>query len=263
MAADAISRALARPALAAPGVAPVPAPAGRRLPGLCAVVPVHDEEASLAAVAEGLLAVLPSLAERWELIVVDDGSRDATAAIAERLASARAGVRVVRHPDNRGYGAALRSGLAATRHPFVFWMDGDGQFDGRQLPALVAALGDADAAVGYRARRADRWLRRVNTAAWNLLVRTLFALPVRDVNCAFKLVRRAALGSLVPEACGAMVSTELLVRLCHRGGRIVEVPIEHFPRRDGRPSGAAPRVVLRAFVELARLGPRLRRPTAR
>jgi cellulose synthase/poly-beta-1,6-N-acetylglucosamine synthase-like glycosyltransferase len=239
---------------------PSPPLSPSRLPGLTAVVPVHDEEATLAAVVEGLLGVLPAVARRWELVIVDDGSRDATAAIADRLARERSTVRVVRHGRNRGYGAALRSGFAVARHDFVFWMDGDGQFDPRELPALVAALGDRDAAVGYRRRRADPWPRRLNTVAWNALVRACFGLAVRDVNCAFKLVRRAALAAAMPAACGAMVSTELLVRLGQRGCRIAEVPVGHFPRRAGRPSGAAPRVVLRAFVELARLAPRLWRP---
>jgi len=235
----------------------VVAGSGQPLPGLSAIVPVHDEAGSLEMVAHELLAVLPAVAAAWELIVVDDGSRDATAAIADRLASSRVGVRVVRHATNRGYGAALASGLAAARHPFVFWMDGDGQFRATELRLLVAALGEAEAVIGYRARRADRWIRRLNTALWNSLVRLLFDVPARDVNCAFKLVRRDVLGEEALQARGAMISTEILVRLHRRGSRIVEVPVAHFPRQGGSASGAAPRVVARALVELLRLAPRL------
>lgn len=235
------------------------APDAPGLTGLSAFVPVHDEVENLPGVAAALLAVLPAVAERWELVIVDDGSRDGTAAVADALARRDANVRVVRHRTNLGYGAALRSGLLAARHDAVFWMDGDGQFDPRDLMRLAAAFDGVDAVVGWRERRADPWRRRLNTAMWNRLVGTLFRLPVRDVNCAFKLVRRDALANVDPQACGAMISAELLARLVQRGCSIVEMPVTHRPRRAGTPSGAAPRVVLRAFVELLRLARRLRR----
>ncbi len=234
------------------------APDAPALPGLTAFVPVHDEVDNLEPVVRNLLAVLPAVAQRWELLIVDDGSRDGTAALADAIAHRHAGVRVVRHAHNRGYGAALRSGLLAAGHDAVFWMDGDGQFDARDLPRLVAAFDGVDAVVGWRERRADPWRRRLNTAVWNRIVGTLFRLPVRDVNCAFKLVRRDAFAGLDPEASGAMISAELLARLVQRGCTIVEMPVTHLPRRTGTPSGAAPRVVLRAFVELLRLARRLR-----
>ncbi|MCW5892735.1 MAG: glycosyltransferase family 2 protein [bacterium] len=229
-----------------------------RLPGLSAVVPLHDEVENVAAVVAGLRAVLPEVAEHWEVVLVDDGSRDGTGALVDALAAADAGVRVVRHARNRGYGAAIRTGFAAARHGWLFLMDGDGQFDPGELPRLCAAHADADAVVGWRERRADPWVRRVNTAGWNRLVRTLFRLPVRDVNCAFKLLRREALGAAATVADGAMISTELLARLRQRGARIVEVSVTHLPRRAGQASGAAPAVVLRAFLELARLTRELR-----
>lgn len=229
-----------------------------RLAGLSAVVPLHDEEENVAAVVSGLRAVLPEVADRFEVVLVDDGSRDGTADLVDGLATADPAIRVVRHPENRGYGAAIRSGFAAARYEWLFLMDGDGQFDPRELPLLCGARGDADAVLGWRARRADPWQRRANTAAWNALVRTLFRLRVRDVNCAFKLVRREALGDVGTVADGAMVSTELLARLRQRGARLVEVPVTHLPRRAGRASGAAPGVVLRAFVELLRLARGLR-----
>ncbi|HEV7732090.1 MAG TPA: glycosyltransferase family 2 protein [Candidatus Binatia bacterium] len=238
------------------------APDAPSLPGLSAFVPVHDEVETLPGVVAALVAVLPQVAERWELVIVDDGSRDGTAAVADAFARRHAHVRVVRHAQNRGYGAALQTGLLAARYDTVFWMDGDGQFDPHDLPRLAAALDGVDAVVGWRRQRADPWRRRLNTALWNRLVRTLFRLPVRDVNCAFKLLRRDALAGIAPEASGAMISTELLARLVQRGCIITEMPVRHLPRRAGTPSGAAPRVVARAFVELLRLARRLRRRNA-
>jgi len=223
------------------------------LASLSAFFPVRDEEANVVPMAEACLAALPAVAVRWELVIVDDGSRDATGALADGLARRHAGIRVVRHPTSRGYGAAVRSGLAASRLEYVFLTDGDCQFDLADLARLVPALADADVVVGYRRRRADPLGRRVAGRAWNLLVRALFRLPVRDVNCAMKLFRRGAIAGVVPQADGAVVSTELLVRLRERGARIVEVPVEHFPRRGGRASGGELRVAARAVPELLRL----------
>ena len=227
--------------------------AARRLPSLSAFFPARDEEGNVVPMAEAILRVLPTVAERWELIIVDDGSRDRTGALADQLARAHDGVRVVHHPSGLGYGAAIRSGLRAARHEYVFFTDGDRQFDPAEIGALIAELDRADVVVGYRHARSDPLGRRVNAAAWNLLVRALFRLPVRDVNCAFKLFRRAALEGIEPESDGAMVSAELLARTCRRGHRVVEVPVAHFPRRAGAPSGARARVIARAFVELVRL----------
>jgi glycosyltransferase involved in cell wall biosynthesis len=219
---------------------------------------VHDEEDNVVPMAETVLAVMPQVADEWEVIIVDDGSRDATAARADELARTRAGVRVVHHPVNRGYGHALRSGLAAARHERIFYTDGDRQFDPRQITRLIAELPRADVVVGWRAQRADHLGRRLNTFAWNALVGLLFGLRVRDVDCAFKLLPRSALDGVALQAEGAMISTELLAHCRRRGLRIVEVPVDHFPRTSGTASGADPRVVLRAFRELGRLYPRIR-----
>src|SRR5881409_277729 len=166
-----------------PAEAPLAAPAVR-LPSLSAFFPAHNEEENLVPMAAALLSVLPAVADEWELVVVDDGSEDATGRLADELAARHPRVRVVHHRTNRGYGAAVRSGLAAARYDYVFFTDGDHQFDVRQIVRLIPALDRADAVVGYRAHRSDPALRRLNAAGWNLLVRRLLGLSVRDVNCA-------------------------------------------------------------------------------
>jgi len=227
--------------------------------GLSAVVPVHDEEAAIAGVVQALLHELPRVAARFELIVVDDGSTDRTAAVLDELRRSVPCLRVVRHSGNRGYGAALRSGFAVARHAWVLVMDGDGQIDPRQLGDVVAALDGHDGVVGYRARRADAWPRRLNTAAWNGLVRWLFALETRDLNCAFKLLPTGLVQDQALVSEGAVISAEILVRAARAGYRLAEVPIVHRPRRAGRASGARPGVVARAGLELLRLHRRTRR----
>jgi len=230
-----------------------------RVPSLSAFFPAFNEEANIVAVATEILRVLPTVADDWELIVVDDGSSDLTGSLADALARAEPRVRVIHHPMNRGYGAAVRSGLAAARHDFVFLTDGDRQFDPAQLRYLLAEIGDADVVVGYRRRRADHVLRRFNTWAWNLLVGTVFRLRIRDVNCAFKLFRREVLARLTLRAEGAMVSTELLALTRRCGWRIVEVPVDHFPRLHGTASGGRPGVIMRGISEFLRLAGHLRR----
>jgi len=237
-------------------VAPRPQPA--RLPSCTAFVPVHDEDASVVDVAESLLAVLPKVADVWELVLVDDGSRDGTPALLDRLAATRDGVRVVRHAANRGYGAAVRSGIAAARSEWVFFTDGDGQFDPAVLADVVRVLGDADVVVGWRATRADPWRRRAFTRAWNAIVRGLLGVPVRDVNCAVKLFRRGLVDDGALRADGGAISAELLAHLVRRRARVVELAVPHLPRRTGRASGGSPRVALKAFTELAVVWWRLR-----
>jgi glycosyltransferase involved in cell wall biosynthesis len=204
--------------------------------------------------------VLGRLGVPFEVIVVDDGSTDATTQIVERLRSEDPRVRLARHERNRGYGAALRTGFAAASHEWVFFSDADAQFDIREIARLLPHTAEADTIVGYRVHRRDPIHRRLFGRMWNLLVRALFGLRVRDIDCAFKLVRRSFVADLPLRSEGAFVSTELLCRLAHRGALIVEVGVSHYPRRWGTQSGASPKVILRAFIELwrlrAELGPR-------
>lgn len=235
-----------------------------RVRELSVFFPAFDEEANIERTVTNALGVLRGLPlERFEVIVVDDGSRDATPGIAARLAAEHPEVRVVHHATNQGYGAALRTGFAAAELAWVFLSDGDGQFDLGELDGFLAAAETADVVVGYRIERADHVGRRLNTWLWGALVRLTFRIPVRDIDCAFKLVSRDVLGRVGPlTSSGAMISTELLARVHGAGIPIVERGVHHYPRLGGSPTGATPRVVLRAFRELAVLRGRMwRSPT--
>ncbi len=236
---------------------PPPPAAATLLDGVSIVLPCHDEEANVAAAVRMAVRAGWRCARAYEVIVVDDGSRDATLAVATRLAAEDPTVRVIVHPDNRGYGAALRSGIAAARQPWVLLTDADLQFDLVELMEFVPFTDDHDLLVGYRMERRDPVGRRLAASAWNRLVHAAFRLPVRDVDCAFKLVRRDLLDPLELEASGAMISTELVLRCLSRGARMRELGVHHHPRTAGRQSGTRPRVVARALRELARLRRRL------
>ena len=232
-----------------------------RVPALSYFFPAHDEEGNIEGLVAEALDALPGLADRFEVIAVDDGSRDATPAIADRLAAAHPDVvRVVHHPVNRGYGAALRSGFAASRYPVVGFTDGDRQFRVEDLGRLLDRLAgpDApDAVVGYRQRRADAPLRLVYARLYRLSLRVFYGLGVRDVDCACKVFRREALDGVRLESGGAFLSAELLVKFRSRGGRLAEVGVPHYPRTIGRATGANPWVVLRAVRDFWRLRLRL------
>jgi glycosyltransferase involved in cell wall biosynthesis len=212
--------------------------------------PAHNEEANVRELVEEALGTLPSLAEAFEIIVVNDGSRDATGAIADELAAAHPDVvRAVHHPTNLGYGAALLSGFQAARHELVAFTDGDRQFRVADLGRLTARLAEPDrpdVVVGYRIKRADPLIRTIYARLYRFANRVWFGLKVRDVDCACKLFRRAALDGIAVESGGAFLSAELLIKLRAAGRTIVEVGVPHHPRTAGSPTGAKPSVIFRA-----------------
>ena len=234
-----------------------------RLPSISAFFPAYNEEANVASMVERLRGVLPGVADDYEIIIVDDGSQDRTPEIADQLAAADPRVRVVHHAQNRGYGGALKSGFEASRKAYVFFTDGDGQFDVAEIAQLLPHLPHYDVVIGYRIHRAEGGLRRLNAGAWNLLVRRLFGIPSRDVDCAFKLFDRRVFDVVHPEAEGAMISTEILARTVRAGFRVTEVGVHHYPRRHGTPTGGNPLVIARAFYELFKLYRKITREARR
>ena len=238
--------------------APAPdGPAPARVGRLSYFFPAHDEEANLEGLVEEALAVLPTLAETFEIIAVNDGSRDRTQAIADELTARYPGiVRAVHHPTNYGYGAALRSGFAASRYDLIAFTDGDRQFKVADLGRLTARLAQADApdvVVGFRIKRADPLVRTLYARAYRLANRLFFGLRITDVDCAAKLFRREALEGIHVESGGAFFSAELMIKLHSTGRSVVEVGIPHYPRTAGSATGAKPSVILRAVRDFWRL----------
>jgi glycosyltransferase involved in cell wall biosynthesis len=234
-----------------------------RLRSLTVVLPCHDEEDNVLAAIRNAGAAASRAADRHEIVVVDDGSADATGRLAAAAAADDARVRVVVHDRNRGYGGALRSGIAAARCDWILLTDADLQFDLTELTRFLEPARTHDVVVGYRLVRMDPLMRRVNAYAWNHLVGRIFDLDVRDVDCAFKLIRRELAQRLPLTADGAMISTELLARAALAGARIAELGVHHHPRVAGRQSGADPAVVLSAFRELRRIRADLDTPPVR
>ena len=222
--------------------------------------PMLNEEGNIAGAVASALTALQATARDYEVIVVDDGSRDRTGLIADRLAAADSHVTVVHHQENRGYGAALRSGFEAARHPLVAFVDGDNQFDLGDLRILLAAIDGFDLASGYRLTRRDPPIRRLNAFLYNRLARVLFDILLRDVNCGFKVYRRELVQRLLPRlrSTGALINVEMLARAQQLGARVTEVGVRHYPRVSGSQTGGNLAVIVRAFRELLALSRELR-----
>ena len=233
---------------------------------LAIVLPAYNEEGAIEGTVRDVLAKLPSLVGDFVVVPVDDGSTDATPAILDRLAQAE-GERVmpVHNSPNRGYGGALRAGFDRALEldaSHVLFMDADGQFDVADFKDLLPRLADHDAVLGYRAVRSDPALRKLNAFAWQTLVWLLHGVRVRDLACAFKVLPASFLESNRMISAGAMISTEILVRMRRAGVTYTEVPVRHFPRTTGTATGAHPAVILKAFAELFALRSVLDRESA-
>jgi glycosyltransferase involved in cell wall biosynthesis len=219
------------------------------------VLPAFNEEPNIVHAIETITSVAAFYCAAYEIVVVDDGSTDATARLVEEQAQKDERIRLVRHGANRGYGEALRTGFGTAALDYVFFTDADNQFDMEEIPLLFVRADNADVVAGYRKQRRDPLIRRINAWCWNRLVRTLFYVPVRDIDCAFKLFRRGPLSDIAIESRGAVINTEIMVKLARAGCRIVEVGVTHLPRTAGEPSGANLRVIARAFREVIHMYP--------
>ncbi len=228
---------------------------------LSVIFPAFNEEANIERTVESARQVLPKLAETWEIILVNDGSKDATTPLCDELAERYDEVRAIHHVDNRGYGAALKSGILAARHDFIFFTDSDGQFDLEELKHLIDYASHFDIVTGYRGKRQDPPHRLINAFGWKMLVRMVLGVKVRDIDCAFKVFQRCVFDRVQIRSVGAMVNTEILAQANAFGMSIHEVRVSHYPRQFGKPSGANLRVIAKAFRELLRLYRQLRSVT--
>jgi glycosyltransferase involved in cell wall biosynthesis len=228
--------------------------AQERAASLSVFFPAYNEQDIIAKTVESASSALAQFADDYEIIVVDDGSADNTAATVENIAKKDAHVRLVRHRQNLGYGAALRTGFANATRDLVFFTDADGQFDLRELPGLLGMLDRAPVVLGYRIRRSDPAYRLFIAKVYNLVIRLVFGLRVRDIDCAYKLFRRETLAQALPlESNGAFISSELLIKLRRHNVTMVERGVHHFPRTTGVSKGATPKVIIKTIRDVLRL----------
>jgi len=224
-----------------------------KLQSLSVFFPAYNEQDTIHRTIENALSILPAFAQRFEVIIVNDGSTDNTAECLEKFSKKYPALRVVTHTTNQGYGAAIRSGLTHCSYDYIFYSDGDGQFDFKDIEKLIRLINSCDIAAGFRAERQDGLHRIINAHAYNSLVRLLFGLGVKDIDCAFKLLKRNVIDTITLKSNGAFISAELLLRAQRQGFLIKQCAVTHLPRQGGKPTGNKPQVVLKAFAELFRL----------
>lgn len=228
------------------------------LPSLSLFYPCYNEEKNVESAIINALEVLPKVANKYEIIIVNDGSGDKTRKFAENMATAHKEVKVINHPQNRGYGAALKTGFANSQYEWVFFTDGDLQFDLNQIGEFLPFTNAYQVIIGYRPHRAEGRMRALNARLFKVFVDLLFRLRVKDIDCAFKLINNEALKKISLESDGAMISAELLYKLKKAGYKFKQLPVKHYPRKHGSPTGSNLKVIIKAGKEMIRLYARLK-----
>jgi len=221
--------------------------------------PCYNEQENIRRTAQRATEALKGMGYDYEIILVNDGSKDQTGKIADELAAEDGHIRAVHHRQNMGYGAALQSGIRAAKKELIFFTDGDGQFDINEIKLLLPMIERNDIVCGYRLDRKDPFMRKLNGWMWTQLVNLLFGMRIRDIDCAFKMFRGEVFTGMKMSSGGALISAEILARATRRGYRIAEVGVHHYPRTAGTQTGANLRVILRAFKELFALYNRIRK----
>ena len=217
---------------------------------LSVVLPAYNEEDNIESTVNSCLLYLDKRFSDYEVIVVNDGSSDNTSDIVQKLSITSNSIKLINHDINRGYGSALRTGFDNSIMNFIFFMDSDGQFDISELDQLIEKIENNNAVIGYRRKRADASIRLINQKLYHQYIKIFFGLGVRDIDCAFKVFARSSYEKIKPiKSDGALFSAELLIKLLRNDVKIVEVPVNHYPRQYGAQTGANLGVIFKMFKE--------------
>lgn len=230
----------------------------RSLTSISLVFPCYNEADNVGQLIDQAVKVIEEYGVDYEVVIVDDGSRDNTAEIVRRAATKNPRVRLVSHEKNKGYGAAVATALHSAAKELVFFSDGDNQFHISDIEKLFSKIDSCDAVVGYRISRQDVAYRRLNGFVWTQTARMIFGLKVRDVDCAFKLFRQKFIKDLPLESHHLLIHAEILARLKKRGCRVQEIGVPHYPRTAGKATATRPEILVRSVFELLKLYWRIR-----
>jgi glycosyltransferase involved in cell wall biosynthesis len=226
--------------------------------GISVFFPAYNDEKTIGTLVSQALNLLPSLTDNYEVLVINDGSADATRQVLEDLARTSRFLKVINHEQNLGYGMALRSGFSHASKDLIFYTDGDGQYDVREIQKLLNLM-TSDCAIvnGYKIARSDAAYRKIAGAIYNRVARLLFDLPIRDVDCDFRLIKRSALRSIDLTSSGGTICVELIYKLRRQRCAFVETPIHHYPRPHGHSQFFTPRRVIQTARDLGLMWVRL------
>lgn len=217
--------------------------------------PIFNEEGNVEATVSKAIKVLQDLKLEYEIIIVNDGSKDKTEQVAENLANKNPKIRVINHPKNLGYGEALKSGFYNARFDTIVYTDGDGQFDFSEITKFLEKIDSYDLIIGYRIKRQDSFVRRFFGKGWRLTLLVIFGLTLKDVDCGFKMVKKKVLETIphLESERGAMINAELAIKAKKYGFKVGQIGVNHYPRLSGRSTGANVGVIIKSYVDLLRL----------
>ena len=229
----------------------------RQIDKLSVFLPAYNEESNLEKTVKNVIENLEKNVSVWEIVIVDDGSKDKTGKIADDLAKKNKKISVIHHHPNRGYGAAFKSGLYGCKYPWISFIDSDGQFDFKEISRFIDTQEKtgADLVIGYYLGRKVHFTRKLNSKIWQLIVWLLFGLNVRDIDCGFKLISKKVV-DIIPRLeseRGAFITSEFLIKAKRAGFKIVEIGVQHYPRKFGEATGAKLNVIVQSFIDLFRL----------
>ncbi|MFZ5822571.1 MAG: glycosyltransferase family 2 protein [Chloroflexota bacterium] len=230
------------------------APVKKRLASVSAVFPAYNDGGTIPSMVLTALNALRQVTDDYEVIVTDDGSSDYTALVLDEMAARYPELRVIHHPANRGYGGALLSGFSAAAKEWIFYTDGDAQYNPLELVNLVDALDEGvDIVNGYKIARSDPWIRKLTGRTYRIVVRLLFGIRLRDVNCDFRLIPRKILQAANLESTGGVICLEMVKKFEDAGYSIAEAPVHHYPRVYGSSQFFSLPHLSRAFRQMLRL----------
>jgi len=225
----------------------------KKLPEISLFLPAYNEAENIQKTISDADKVLKKLAQKYEILVIDDGSKDETGTIVKKMMKKNKNIRLITHNPNKGYGGAFKSGLYGSKYDLVSFIDSDGQFDYSELTKFIPLIDNHDLVIGYRIKRQDNFLRVLNANIWKLWVWLLFGLWVKDIDCAFKVIKKPVIDSIDLVTESALTSAEFLIRTKQAGFKLAEVGVHHYPRAAGEQTGANPKVIIKAFAQSLRL----------
>jgi glycosyltransferase involved in cell wall biosynthesis len=228
---------------------------------LSVFLPTYNEEENIGEVVIKTSDFLKTTDLKWELLVIDDGSVDKTAEVVQKIALKDPRIKLIKHPKNMGYGAALSSGFYKSKYNWISFIDSDGQFDFSEITNFIDKQKNSEASlvIGYYKKRRVSAVKIITSKLWELSVFLLFGLTVHDIDCGFKLISREVINKIprLESQRGAFISSELLIKARKAGFKIVEVPVTHYPRMRGSGTGRRLNVIIKSFVDLLRLWKKL------
>lgn len=235
---------------------------GSKFKELSVFLPAYNEEKNIKNTAENVVGAASKIADKWELIIVNDGSKDNTRKIAEMLSDKNKRIRVISHETNRGYGASLQTGFYNSKYSWISFIDSDGQFDFGEIGKFLQKQKEtnADLVIGYYNKRKASFTKILTSKIWEIVVFLLFGLKVKDIDCGFKLISKQVIDKIpkLESERGAFVTSELLIKAKKEGFRFAEVKITHYPRAGGEATGRKLSVIIQSFKDLFRLWEKLR-----